>query len=209
MPADLDIAALLTELGFGADESRLAARRALEEAKLTTPRKQRIDAAKRERVEELLSSRFLVTCGDDACDAHAQGREVLPVASPDQCQVCAGSANRRALDAARGFARKAGIERIVVVGGAPSVHEALLRLKPDEWQLRIVPGTVRRTADQAKGDLRWADLVLVWGSTELDHKVSELYTVHRDPRCVTINRRGLAALFDAVGEHARRRPTKG
>lgn len=204
MPSDLDIRALLSELGFGDDDAYAEARKALEASKLTTSRKQRIDAAKRSRVEALLSSQFLVTCGDDGCDARAEGRQVLSAASPDQCQVCAGSANRRALDAAVDQTRKAKISRIVVVGGAPAVHETLRRMKPPQWELRIVEGTARRTADQAKGDLRWADLVIVWGATELDHKVSELYTVHRDPRCVTINRRGLAALFDAIAEHTRR-----
>lgn len=204
MPTDFDIRALLTGLGFGDDEAYAAARQALEESKLTTSKKQRIDGAKRPRVEALLSSAFLVTCGDEGCDARADGRRLLPAASPDQCQVCGGSSNRRALEAAREQMRKARLTRLVVVGGAPSVHESLRRMKPAEWELRIVEGTARRTADQARGDLRWADLVIVWGATELDHKVSELYTVHRDPRCVTINRRGLAALFDAVTEHTRR-----
>jgi len=204
MPSDLDIRALLSELGFGDDDAYAAARRALEEAKLTNSKKQRIDAGKRPRVEALLSSLFLVTCGDEGCEARADGRVLLPAASPDQCHVCAGSANRRSLDAAREQMRKAKLTRLVVVGGAPSVHESLRRMQPPEWDLRIVDGTMRRTADQAKSDLRWADLIIVWGATELDHKVSELYTAHRDPRCVTINRRGLAALFDAITEHTRR-----
>ena len=32
------------------------------------------------------------------------------------------------------------------------------------------------TSDRAKSDLEWADLVLVWGATELHHKVSGHYT---------------------------------
>lgn len=203
--ADLDIHELLSGLGFAGTEAYAAARQALETARLTNKRKTRIDAAKRSRVEALLAERFLVTCGNDACDAKAAGREVLAAASPEQCAVCAGSANKRTLDTARDLARRAGITHIVVVGGAPGVHEELRRLTPPEWEVRIVVGTVRRTADQAKSDLQWADVVVVWGSTELDHKVSALYTVHRDPRCVLINRRGLSSLFEAVSEHAKRR----
>lgn len=208
VPTDLDIHELLSELGFAAEEAHAKARDALHAAKLTNPRKTRIDEAKRPQVEALLSERFLVTCGNDACDARAGVREVLSADSPDHCAVCAGSANKRTLDTARELARKAGIAHIVVVGGAPRVHEELRRLTPPEWDVRIVVGTVRRTLDQAKSDMLWADLILVWGSTELDHKVSELYTVHRDPRCVVINRRGLSSLFDAVSEHVKRRPSR-
>lgn len=207
MSADLDIDELLSELGFVANEASDKAREALYEANLTNPRKSRISLAKRPAVEALLSERFLVTCGNDACDAASRGREILSVESPDQCSVCSGSANRRTLDTARNRASKVGITRLVVVGGAPGVHTELRRLKPPEWDVRIIDGTLRRTADQAKSDLLWADLVVVWGSTELDHKVSELYTVHRDPHCVHISRRGLSSLFEAISEHATRRGT--
>lgn len=207
MSADFDIQQLLSELGFAADDAYEKARQALETAKLTNRRKKRINESKRPLVEALLTERFLVTCGNDACDARSSGREVIAAAAPEQCAVCAGSANRRTLDTARELARQADIAHIVVVGGAPRVHEELRRLTPPEWTVRIVVGTLRRTAEQARSDMQWADLIIVWGATELDHKVSELYTAHRDPRCVVINRRGLSSLFDAVSEHAKRRQT--
>jgi hypothetical protein len=120
------------------------------------------------------------------------------------CQVCGGSANRRAIQRAAATFARHGVSRIVVVGGSPAVHEELERLKPEAWSLRLVDGTQRRTGDLARTDLRWAQLVLVWGSSELDHKVSALYTGVREPggaAVVTLNRRGIAALLEAAVRH--------
>jgi len=47
-------------------------------------------------------------------------------------------------------------------------------------------------------------VVVVWGSTELDHKVSKLYRADRDRRVVTCPRRGLAALAATLAEAAER-----
>lgn len=155
-------------------------------------------------MEALLSERFLVTCGAPDCARDAAGREVVAAGDPHRCHVCGGSANRRAvLRAAQTFARH-GVTRVVVVGGSPAVHEELQKLKPPEWSLRLVDGTQRRTGDLAKADLKWAQLVIVWGSSELDHKVSTLYMGQRDPAAgavITVNRRGIAALLEAAVRH--------
>ncbi len=39
----------------------------------------------------------------------------------------------------------------------------------------MVDGMLRRTETQARHDLEWADLVLVWCGTELHHKVIGQY----------------------------------
>lgn len=204
--ASLDISELLDGLGFDTPGAQARARAVLEAGKLTRPGKARIDGAKRTRLEALLEVRFFVSCGAPDCDRAAGGREVVRAARSTACRVCEGSANRRAVVvAARAFALK-NVRRIVVVGGSPSVHDELTKLKPAEWELRLVDGTSRRTLDLARADVRWADLVLVWGSSELDHKVSEHYTRETDrSRLVTVNRRGIAALLDAATIHVSRR----
>jgi hypothetical protein len=93
----------------------------------------------------------------------------------------------------------------VIVGGSPAVHDEIRREAPRDWELRLVEGTVRRTLDAARADLRWADLVLVWGSSELDQKVSTLYTRESNPKVVAIAKRGIAALLEAATKHARTR----
>lgn len=197
----LDIRALLAELGY-AGTSGVRARQALEEARLTHGGKTRIDLAKRPRIEALLEERFHLTCGQPECDRAATGREVLHADDRAHCRVCAGSSNRRAFQTAEDAFKRHGIRRVVVVGGSPAVHDALRAEAPATWELRLVDGTVRRTSELARADLKWADLILVWGSSELDHKVSTLYTHTRDPRVVTVSRRGIAALLEAAVKHA-------
>ena len=73
-------------------------------------------------------------------------------------------------------------------------------------ELRLVDGTARRMRGEAQGDLAWADLVVVCGSSELGHKVSSLYTRERGSTpVVTSARRGVEAIAAAVVEHVRRR----
>ena len=94
------------------------------------------------------------------------------------------------------------MERILVVGGAPGVHRALQGLWPEDLVLRIVDGTDRTSRREASANLAWADVVLVWGSTELDHRVSDLYTRAGGRKIVLVARRGVAALADALARHA-------
>lgn len=66
-----------------------------------------------------------------------------------------------------------------------------------------------RAAMEADGltneaDLAWADVIMVWGGTQLDHKVSKLYTDARRPNVVTCSRCGIAALAQTVTEHLAR-----
>ena len=66
---------------------------------------------------------------------------------------------------------------------------------------RRQPGSTRGT--EPKGDLEWADLVLIWGSSELGHKVSLLYTAGPQAlrhKVLTVARRGVAALLAGAME---------
>src|SRR5262249_6039895 len=68
-------------------------------------------------------------------------------------------------------------------------------------ELRLVDGTERRTLGQARLDLEWADLVLLWGGSELDHRVSTLYTgapPQLRRKLVHASKRGIAALLEAA-----------
>ncbi|MFM2153030.1 MAG: hypothetical protein RL199_1465 [Pseudomonadota bacterium] len=197
---------LLEGLGFDTAGNRDAARAVLEEAGLTRAGKANIDAGKRARVEALLERMFLVTCGDRFCCGRAGMRRCLPAARSTACRICQGSANRRALVEAEEAMARAGIARVVIVGGGVGSRQELEAIKSRSWELRLVDGTGRRTLEQAVADARWADVVVLWGSTPLDHKVSGLY-VQEVPgaRCLQTARRGLSALLLEVAVHARRR----
>ncbi|MCS6914925.1 MAG: hypothetical protein RMK29_11305 [Myxococcales bacterium] len=207
---DLRLHELLDELGFsGANEAR--ARQELEQAGLTRPGKQRIAAHKRERVQRLLQERFLLVCSRSSCQQEARtlldagdGRQLLCAERPGDCALCSGSGNRQAVDRMCALLGQHGLQRLVVLGGSPNAREALRALVGDRIELRLIDGTERRTQAEARADLRWADLVVIWGGTELDHKVSSLYSHGAERPVLTIARRGIAALADGLREHLER-----
>lgn len=206
MSADRDIDALLAELGFSAPAARERGRAALQEAKLTRAGKQRISEEKLPRVREALAARFFVHCSSTACiaAAKASGREPVPTDLKSACEKCGGSDNRRAGADLVAACRRHGVMRLVVVGGSPSVREELASVIGGALELRLVDGTERRTGDKARGDLAWADLVLIWGASELHHKVSLLYTQAPPPlrsKVILSAKRGVAALLQAAIEH--------
>ena len=96
--------------------------------------------------------------------------------------------------------RAAGIGRLVVVGGSPSIRRELAETVGDSLELRLVDGTRTSNKRSAQADIAWADLIVVLGATQLAHRVSNLYT--RDPaarkKLVTTSRRGIEAIADDV-----------
>jgi hypothetical protein len=69
---------------------------------------------------------------------------------------------------------------------------------------RRAPGSA---ALRALADLDWADLVFIWGASELDHRVSNLYTHGAGAqrrKVVQMARRGIAALLNAGADHVER-----
>ncbi|MBZ4334096.1 hypothetical protein NR800_15725 [Corallococcus interemptor] len=209
MSADRDIDGWLAERGVTLMDARVRARGVLEEAGLTRPGKARMSEPKLLRAAEVLAERFFQVCADPGClqVATASGREPLRVEPRSHCARCGGSANRRAEVAFVEMCHQRGVQRVVVVGGSPAVREELEAKLGGHISLRMVDGTERRTADRAKSDLEWADLVLVWGATELHHKVSTHYTHlasshHR--KVVHVVRRGVAALLDEAMIHLQR-----
>ncbi|HWO27092.1 MAG TPA: hypothetical protein VNO30_50525 [Kofleriaceae bacterium] len=205
--ADLVIEAVLDDLGFTGDNARLA-RTALEEAGLTNAKKKRISAAKLSDLRSVLSARFMLVCTRAPCReaavAAGANRTVLAAARPTACEVCGGSANAAEIGKAITALVDGGLRRIVVVGGSPSTREELRSLIAGRLELRLVSGTDRRTSRDAKADLSWADLVVIWGSTELDHKISKLYTGASQGRVVTCAKRGIAALAETLAKAAAR-----
>ncbi|XXF75908.1 hypothetical protein P2318_22995 [Myxococcaceae bacterium GXIMD 01537] len=207
MSADREIEAWLAARGVTLPEARVRARATLEEAGLTRPGKLRISEEKLARAAAVLDERFFPVCGAPACMqvARASGREPLMVQPRSHCERCGGSDNRRAEVGFLESCRRHGVRRVVVVGGSPAVREELEDQLGKHLELRMVDGTERRTGDKARHDLEWADLVLVWGGTELHHKVSGHYMhqLHSE-KVVHVARRGVAALLAEAVTHLER-----
>lgn len=193
---------LFLALGYAPPHDPLE--RALEDGGLSRPDKSNIARSKVDAVRELLAERFVPVCSRGDCRrdilADADDRMVVPASSPDECAICGGSANARAVDQMIAALDAAGVRRLCVVGGAPNTRTEFERLVAGRCELRLVDGAQGRTAKQASADLAWADRVALWGGTILDHKVSRLY---RGPKVIQLARRGIQELARQVARSVR------
>lgn len=207
MSGDVAIDAWLTEHGYGLPAAKARARAALEASGLTRAGKLRMSDEKLPKVLELLRTRFCLHCPTPECVGFAKGsaREPLACNPKSTCERCGGSDNRRAETDLIDACRVAGVQRLVVVGGSPAVREELDAALGKALELRMVDGTERRTIDHSRADMQWGDLVLLWGASELHHKVSMQYTNLTQPefkrKLVRVQQRGVAALLQAAVEH--------
>ncbi len=196
MSEDLPLTDLIVDHGVRPEDfERVIA--ALCEGGLTRLGKQRIARSKQQRAKELLRARFTLLCSRCLASATpSPHRQVLQAARCENCERCSGSDNRIAVDRLCAAMAQRRMTRLLVVGGSPAVRVALATLVGGRLELRLVDGSERRTGTDARHDLAWADLVLVWGGTQLDHKVSSLYTgaPTGSEKVTTVRHRGITAL---------------
>ncbi len=198
MAADLPIDKLLRELGFATDAAQAAARAALEADGVTRPGKSRIAAWKRPDAEAVLRARVTLLCaacraaglGDDHPDAIAAGQG-------DRCVVCGGSANRRGALVFLGACRGARVRRVIVVGGSPDIRREVPELLGDDLDVRMVDGTIARPGRDVQREMDGADLVLLLGSTELNHTVSAAWA---GSKTIATGQRGIGAFLTEAAE---------
>ncbi|RJQ13072.1 MAG: hypothetical protein C4558_00680 [Dehalococcoidia bacterium] len=209
MPDDvIAIAALLGELGFTAPASQRAARAHIEAAGLTNRTKVNIQRSKREAVEEVVHARIARSCGAPACDRvlASSGRAVIEVESPF-CEVCRGSEGERALLQMADAMVAARRTRLLILGGSPASRTQIresLRGRPIE--IEFIEGD-RPTGDKRARELSAsADIIVIWGGTILDHKVSQPFADLGEfsAKRITVAQRGAASLARGVIEHLRR-----
>lgn len=169
---------LFRRLGYGGAYDLLEL--VLEEEGLSRPSKPNIAVSKTEAVRAALARRFVIVCGRGDCQAEAAAlqddRIPVPASTREECAICGGSANARAVDEMVRAMRDAGLRRLCIVGGSPNARAELQRLVAGRIELRLVDGETARPVQQAQADLAWADRVVLWGGTILAHKVSGLYT---------------------------------
>jgi hypothetical protein len=211
----MELAALLRQAGLDTPEAQARGLALLVAAGLTRPGKTGLAADKLHRAHEALGALVLV-CGDAQCGREAQQRwpgGELVVVSAAGCRVCGGSDVARALGLLRAALLGARVRRLLILGGTPPQHREFGRLTQDgRIEVRCIDGSEgAHTRAQATANLEWADLLVLWASTPLAHKVSQAYTHDVPERArrphITVARRSVTALCEAVLEHLARRPT--
>jgi hypothetical protein len=188
---------LLQHMGFAAPASRRRARAVLESARLTNARKSAIARYKIPAVEEALAAAFVRVCGEACAGLARDGRDAV-VVEQSSCEICGGSNNQRAVLSFVRTMRRRRLSRLLVVGGTGRQQTDLEQLLAGSGvEVRCVDGTrTSHSQRDAESNLRWAQIVAIWGPTPLRHAVSNLYTQAQPPhpRVVSVARRGIEAL---------------
>jgi len=185
--------------GYDSEEALHEARVVLERHKLTRPGKRAFVAEKLARARIALDNSLLRVCA--GCRPQAPRGPKLPVpVTAVHCELCSGSNNRRAATRCLDALRRAGVERVLVVGGTPPQQQDLRDLLRG-IDLRCVDGTrASHSQKDAEFNKRWAELVVIWAPTPVRHAVSDLYSevTYPELKVVTVHRRGIEALCDEV-----------
>ncbi len=203
MAKDLPIDKLLRECGYQSDAALVAGRSALEAAGVTRAGKSRIAEWKRGDAEAALKARVTLLC--EACRTAGLGNDhpdAIAAGVGDRCVICQGSATRRGALILISACREAGVRRIIFVGGSPDIHRELPLLLGDDLDVRIVDGTVARPGRDVQREIDGSDIVVLLGSTELNHTVSAVWA---GPKLVATNSRGISAFLLEAAEKIRSR----
>jgi hypothetical protein len=97
--------------------------------------------------------------------------------------------------------RRVGYSRLLIVGGTPNIEQQFLALVDKRCEVKFVLGDEHRNKKLALHNARQADVVVIWGSTPIPHKLSLLYNRFNP---VVVRRRGIAALAEVVTHEIRR-----
>ncbi len=207
MAADTDIDEWLTSQGIVDRDSRIQGMVVLAAAGLTRAGKQRIANHKLPRAEEMLWAGVTPVCSSQECvSSVASSARPSVTTTRERCSVCGGSNTRRAIKVMLDECVRSGLLRILLVGGSKA-SEIELRdgLASAPVEVRVVSGIDQSPTNKtAQPDLEWAQLLVVWASTQLPHSVSQAYTSQR-PRSlplVTVSRRGVEAFCAEVTRFA-------
>lgn len=192
---------MLKALGISNLESQKVATDCLVAQGVISGRKRvNIEATKLPRVEEYLRAGFVWHCRSSECrtEARDDGGPLL-VVERLHCPYCGGSDDKRALRHMSAALESHGLGRVLVVGGTEKKHreiQAKSRGLPVVW--RFVDGTAAKDDRYYRDDREWADVIVLWSGTPLDHRVSYHFADHRDRRIMTARTRGITGVCDAV-----------
>jgi len=208
----LPISALLSDLGLRSPEAQAQGRALLEVHGLTRPGKKNLALGKVERARTLLTGELRRVCGNADCDRLAVARwpqKVRVLVEPASCDICGGSSQQRAARLLAEALHQASVTRLLLLGGTPQQHTTLRNLLAgDPLELRLIDGSTRaHSAGEAAQQLAWAQLLVVWASTPLHHKVSVAYTGQAPAGLpvITVARRGVESLCRGIAEQVGRR----
>jgi hypothetical protein len=134
--------------------------------------------------------------GGDKDGEPSKGPVVVRV-SAERCEVCGGSDIRVAFDLLLRASRRAGVTRLVVVGGSPAYHTQLRHLaRGTDLKLDLVAGHSKPGKRRARNE---AERVVIWGATILDHGTTAAYD-HLGDKLIRVPHRGISRMLREVAD---------
>ena len=90
------------------------------------------------------------------------------------------------------------LSRVLVVGGTEETEREIRDSSNGPLEFRFVNTKVARDDRYHRSNREWAEVIVIWSSTPLPHKVSRHYEHSSGAIRVTVTRRGVAARADGV-----------
>ena len=211
---DIPIDNMLADFGLAAGEYQKA-RAALFEWEIIqkSPHRKNIAAHKADFAREVLEDAFLWHCNngecrqaaarDESATGNAAARPLLLVAQ-SVCRICGGDPSASVLAQAGQALTAAGVRRILIVGGTERKERELRQKSPPDLDWRFIDGKRAQDDRYYQPHRDWAQVIIIWQSTPLDHKVSEHFDGKGDPRVITVRRRGVIAVAQELISHVSR-----
>ena len=203
---DISITRMFKKFGITTPGAQKSARDALADAGIISRRPNRTNIAseKVDRARDALESAFLWHCGNGDCRRQAEASNGLLV-DKAHCTICGGSKDRSSLTAMASALNTAKVSKVLVVGGTEAKTREIREKSPRGIEWRFVDGTRSKDDRYFRPARRWAEVIVIWGSTVLDHRVSSHFEGKGDARVITVTRRSIGALAEAVVQHLNRR----
>ena len=204
---DTPIHKLLSDIGIIYPECQETAINHLINVGVISRRRRRINIAntKLKRAEDCLKEGFVWHCSNGDCKQAARVEERNPLlVDKSQCFYCGGSGDKQALQGLANTMEAEGLSRILVVGGTDNKGQEIRKKSQTlHVQWRFIDGTKAKDDRYYRPHRDWADVIIIWSSTPLDHRVSGHFTGRSDDRVITAERRGISSLCESVIRYLR------
>ena len=159
------------------------------------PNRSAIAKFKETAVKEALQTHFFWHCrrGDCTTDSIESGKPLLLV-DGESCGASSHSPRQALLSELGDALQERGIGKILLVGGTQEYWQEISSSSPKALNWRFVDGKKAKDERFYRPHKDWADLIVIWASTPLNHKVSKKFPSAGDRRVVTAAGRGIEAM---------------
>ncbi len=195
---------MLSKYGITANDAQQLARQFLYDRGVIgkNPGRPSMAAHKIEYAIKELYDAFSWHCNNGNCRRAAARDNPKLLVERFACMYCGGSNDCCALRNLAVAMENVGKGRILVVGGTKAKWQEIENKSPDgrpNW--KFIDGTKAPPNRLLKGYHKWADVIVIWSRTPLDHRVSVHFDIKSDTRVVKAPSTGIASLAKAVSQH--------